>query len=85
MLDNLLRYEYVFENFFEWKSMILSIRELNFNGYFIVDFLSDDSDGVEEEFELRELNSGLWRKWNLFSWGGGGMKRLWEFIYWYYM
>lgn len=39
--------------------MILSIRELNFNGYFIVDFLSDDSDGVEEEFELRELNSGL--------------------------
>uniref|UniRef100_A0A7I4BII7 SNF2 family DNA-dependent ATPase n=1 Tax=Physcomitrium patens TaxID=3218 RepID=A0A7I4BII7_PHYPA len=81
MLDNSSRHEYVFENPFERKSMIPSTRELNFNGHPIVDLSSDDSDGVEEESELRELNSGLRRKRNLLSWGGGGMKRPRESIH----
>lgn len=51
-----------------------------------MDFISDDSDGDEEEFELKEIDGRLWGKWKLFyDEIEGDRKWLWEIVNLFYM
>ena len=73
MLDNynFSRNEYRLGSPFERNSIVQNPRASSIhNGHAIVDLTSDDSDGDEEESELREIDMGLRGKRKLPSWAG---------------
>lgn len=70
---NISRNEYRHGSPFERHSIVQYPRASSINnGHAVVDLTSDDSDGDEEESELREIDMGSRGKRKLPSWAGAG-------------